>query len=60
MVSRICGLVSRIFMGLKFIGLFLSFSNLWVSFLNFSGFEIYGFISRFDVCMKGLIFHVMY
>ena len=25
-----------------------------------SGFEIYGFVSRFDVCMEGLIFHVMF
>ena len=36
------------------------FSNLWVSFSNFSGFEIYGSISGFDVCMEGLIFHVMF
>ena len=60
MVSRICGLFSQIFLGLKFIGLFLGFSNFWVSFSNFSGFEIYGFVSRFDVCMEGLIFHVMF
>ena len=36
------------------------FSNLWFSFSNFSGFEIYGCISGFDVCMEGLIFHVMF
>ena len=28
-------------------GLFLGFSNLWVSFSNFSGFEIYWFIFGF-------------
>ena len=32
------------------------FSNLWCSFSNFSGFEIYRFVSGFDVCMEGLIF----
>ena len=36
------------------------FLNLWVSFSNFSGFKIYGSISGFDVCMEGLIFHVLF
>ena len=48
------------FLGLKFVGLFLGFLNLWVSFSNFSGFEIYGLVSRFDICTKGLTFHVMF
>ena len=41
-------------------GLFLGFSNLWVSSSNFPRFEIYGFVSGFDVCMEGLIFHMMF
>jgi len=66
---EICGFVSGFFgswvsfsdfMGLKFVGLFMGFLNLWVSFLNFFGFEIYVFVFGFDICTKGLIFHVMF
>ena len=48
------------FSGFEIYGFVSRFLNLWVSFSNFSGFKIYGSISAFDVCMEGLIFHVMF